>query len=67
MFENLEDIIASTFGGNYKKDLVDKVRMFKPTITDGFWGKTTTWEEREKPLTNEELKLMYKVEKKYLE
>lgn len=50
-----------------KKDTVDKVRVFKPTISDGVFGKSITWEEREKPLTNEELKLMYKVEDKYLE
>ena len=66
MFGNLEQIVAKSFEGDCKKELVNKVRMFKPTITDGFWGKTTTWEEREKPLTNEELKLMYKVEERYL-
>jgi hypothetical protein len=45
---------------------VDKLRTFKPTITEGFFGKTTTWEERDKPLTNEQLVLMYGVELKFL-
>ena len=32
-----------------------KIKYFKPTIIEGFWGKTIKWEMRDKPLTDKEL------------
>lgn len=32
-----------------------KVKYFKPTIIESFWGTKIIWEEREKPLTDSEM------------
>ena len=39
-----------------KKQMRERIRFFRPTIIDGFWCKSTHWELRDKPLTDEELK-----------
>lgn len=59
MFGFLENIASSSFEEN-DRDLIDKLKVFKPKIVEGFWGTNTTWEERETPLTDEEVKLIYK-------
>ena len=39
---------------------INKLRHFKPTIHEGFWSTTTTWEERDEPLSIEEVEKLYK-------
>lgn len=34
----------------------EKVRRFKPTVKEGFWGKSVSWELRDRPLTDAELR-----------
>ncbi len=34
----------------------EKIRRFKPTIRDTFWGQKIDWTLRDKPLTDEQLK-----------
>lgn len=34
-----------------------QIKYFKPTIKENAWGRVTIWEEREAPLTDEELKM----------
>lgn len=34
-----------------------QIKYFKPTIKENAWGRMTIWEEREVPLTDEELKI----------
>ncbi len=35
-----------------------KLKYFSPTITEHWYGKTVTWTERAKPLTDEEMREM---------
>lgn len=42
-----------------RKNVTEKLRNFKPTVTEGFFSNTITWEERETPLTDEELENKY--------
>lgn len=39
-----------------RKKLETKLRHFSPVIKETFWGNHITWVEREKPLTDEQLK-----------
>lgn len=39
-----------------EKSLRNKIKYMKPSIKEGFFGNTVTWEMRDKPLTKEELK-----------
>ncbi len=42
-----------------KKELRKKMRYFNPIIREGFWGNTTTWVCRDKPLTDDELEKLF--------
>jgi hypothetical protein len=46
--------------------VVDRLRAFKPTITEGFFSNTITWKERDKPLTNQQLVSIYEIDLKFL-
>ena len=59
------DYICEEFSTD-KKEVVNKIRHFKPTIRESTWSKEILWEERAIPLTDKELKKKYKVEDKYL-
>jgi hypothetical protein len=39
-----------------RREMKDKVKYMKPTIHEGILFNTVSWEMRDKPLTNEELK-----------
>lgn len=39
-----------------REELRNKLRHYKPTIHEGTWSKSISWEERDTPLTDEELK-----------
>lgn len=43
--------------GHYRKrkEIETKFKYFKPTIHEGFFGKSVRWKARKKPLTKEEL------------
>ena len=53
-FKKLSEVLACPPQEDRNKN---KLKYFKLTITEGFWGSKITWEEREVPLTDEELKL----------
>lgn len=38
-----------------KKKLREKIRCFKPTVTESAFSKSISWEMRDKPLSDEEL------------
>jgi len=42
-----------------KSELKNKLKHFKPTIHEGVFSNTISWEERDTPLTDEELKNRY--------
>lgn len=46
-----------------KENLKEKIRLFKPTITETDFGKRITWVMRDKPLNDFELN---EITKKYL-
>lgn len=50
----MKSIVANN--NRIRKETRNKVRHFKPTIHDGFWGKRVSWEMRDRPLTDQELK-----------
>ena len=55
---NFGAYIIEEIAGNPRekeKIIMKQIKYFKPTIKHGFWGKTITWEMREKPLTDKEL------------
>ena len=62
---NLINIIKGMFIESDQK-VIDRLRLFKPTIEYNFWGKNIKWKERDKPLTNKELKGLYSVDEIYL-
>jgi len=50
-------VLEEIFGNSreHREMIKSKIKYFKPTITEGFWGKTVKWEMRDKPLTDQEL------------
>jgi len=44
-----------------EQEIKAKLKCFKPTITNDFWGSKTVWTERESPLSDEELAEKYLV------
>jgi hypothetical protein len=38
-----------------RRSIERKVKYFKPTIHESFWGKRVTWEMRDEPLTKEQI------------
>lgn len=50
--------------GTRLKELRDKLRFFRIEITETFWGKKVKYIQREKPLTEQELDIMFANEHK---
>lgn len=42
-----------------RKAIKNKLKHFKPTIQEGFFSNTISWQERDIPLSDEELKSRY--------
>jgi hypothetical protein len=40
-----------------KEQLRNKLKHFKPTLHEGTWSNTISWEERDRPLTDEEVEI----------